>query len=87
MTRRRHVCDLGCGRPRKRWQRLCAPCFAATPPAIRVPLLGAWADKRRADYRFWLGEAAKAIAARATQAFTTIARLTGDRDPDMEPAE
>jgi len=85
MARRAHICDVpGCGRQRKRGQRLCDPCFRATPPAIRAPLLGAWADKRKADYRGWLKRAAAAInaraAARTVDVYAAIARLTGEAD-------
>lgn len=93
MSARRHLCAIpGCTGTRKRWQRLCASCFAATPPAIRTPLLGAWADKRMADYRHWLREAATFLAnrhalattaAKVSSAFDAIARLTGDRDHEL----
>ena len=49
---RAHLCDVpGCGRSRKRWQRLCEPCFAALPGDIRTAIIDAHNTGRKADWR------------------------------------
>jgi len=49
---RAHLCDVpGCGRSRKRWQRLCERCFAALPGDIRTGIAASWRAGRKADWR------------------------------------
>lgn len=49
---RAHLCDVpGCGRSRKRWQRLCERCFAALPGDIRTGIAAAFRAGRKADWR------------------------------------
>ena len=49
---RAHLCDVpGCGRSRKRWQRLCERCFATLPGDIRTGIASAWRARRKADWR------------------------------------
>jgi hypothetical protein len=60
---RRHLCDTpGCGKERKRWQRLCSRCFFALPGDIRTGLVSAFKEHRMADWRQWKKRACEYLA-------------------------
>ena len=49
---RNYVCDVpGCGRHRKRWQRICEHCFPRLPGDIRTAIIDAHRHGRRSDWR------------------------------------
>lgn len=46
------LCDVpGCGRTRKRWQRLCDRCFAKLPGEIRTGIKEAKHERRNKDWQ------------------------------------
>lgn len=88
---RAHLCDVpGCGRSRKRWQRLCERCFAALPGDIRTAIKNHHQAGRKADWRRERKRAAQHIApilnpttkpgVSPQQAYAAQARLLGEHD-------
>lgn len=86
---RAHLCDVpGCGRSRKRWQRLCDRCFAALPGDLRTAIAEAHYAQDKPRWRAARRAAASALASveqrRATvtpqQAFENTRRLLGEHD-------
>lgn len=85
---RAYCCDVpGCGGNRKRWQRLCEPCFAALPAAIRNAITRCWRYNFRAEHRIACKRAAEFIKARADQqqhaardAYVHSQRMLGERE-------
>ncbi|GGZ02471.1 hypothetical protein ACFSTD_09640 [Novosphingobium colocasiae] len=89
---RAHLCDVpGCGRSRKRWQRLCDPCFKALPGDIRTALADAFKAGRGPEWRRQRRRArqhlddlhAGSATHRATSpeaAYAAQARLLGEHD-------
>jgi hypothetical protein len=79
---RRHPCDT-CGEQRRRWQRLCDPCFRTLPADLRTAIVHAW---RRGDRPAWRTARKAALAwmgdqvARRMRAYGRIQARLGERE-------
>jgi hypothetical protein len=80
-----HLCDVpGCGRSRKRWQRLCERCFAALPGDIRTAIREHHQAGRKADWRRERKRAAEHLARLLTAHPEPARRVSPERAYELQ---